>query len=156
MPFGILHISLINARSDHPTWDTPPSAADVVGARTQRLLTGAPRPMRTRKSERDLTPRQRRREIIDTLAMAAARMPAAHAIRRCDCVQPCEDGDDNDLQTAVSKSHDFTYSARPRAGAGDRPAEKLSESGQTPGIRLDVSATMPLSVSTTASGSRDR
>jgi len=109
--------------------------------------------MRTRKSKRDLTPRQRRREIIDTLAMAAARMPAAHAIRRCDCVQPCEDGDDNDLQTAVSKSHDFASSAPRRAGAGDTPAVKLSESGQN---RLDVSAEMPLSVSTTASGSRDR
>jgi len=109
--------------------------------------------MRTRKSKRDLTPHQRRREIIDTLAMAAARMPAAHAIRCCDCGVPREVGDDNDLQTAVSKSHDFTYSARLPTVSGDSPAEKLSETGQT---RLDVSATMPLSVSTTASGSRDR
>jgi len=36
--------------------------------------------MRTRKSDRDLTPEQRRRELIDLLSSAAARMPNAVAI----------------------------------------------------------------------------
>ena len=65
--------------------------------------------MRTRKSDRDLTPEQRRRELIDLLGSAAARMPNAVAIPH------------------------------------DPPRKKPSKSGQT---RLDVSAEMPLSVST--------
>jgi len=73
--------------------------------------------MRTRKSERDLTPQQRRREIIDILAIGAAR-----------------------TTTTVANS----------------TREKLSANSKTLETRLDVSATMPLSVSTTASGSRDR
>jgi len=36
--------------------------------------------MRTRKSDRDLAPEQRRRELIDLLGSAAARMPNAVAI----------------------------------------------------------------------------
>jgi len=76
--------------------------------------------MRTRKSDRDLTPQQRRQQLIDILAMGAVYMPATVAVPPDPPTFPAD--------------------------------EKLSESGQT---RLDVSATMPLSVSTTASGSRN-
>ena len=101
--------------------------------------------MRTRKSAPTLTERQRRREIIDLLAIHLARMPAAVAAsspcnRETDAGGDVVSGDKG-LRAEVSKSHVF---AGPPP-APDRRAEELSEFGQT---RLDVSAEMPLSVST--------
>ncbi len=101
--------------------------------------------MRTRKSAPTLTERQRRRQIIDLLANHLARMPEAVAVSApsdretdagCDAVSG-----DNGLRAEVSKSHVF---AGPPP-ASDGRSEELSESGQS---RLDVSAEMPLSVST--------
>jgi len=105
--------------------------------------------MRTRKSAPALTERQRRRQIIDLLASHVARMPEAVAVSA-----PCDGETDADsdagsvdkvLQRQVSKSHVFACPPP----ASDRRPEELSESGQT---RLDVSAEMPLSVSTSGAG----
>jgi len=103
------------------------------------------RPRPRKKSDRDLTPEQRRRELIDLLGSAAARMPAAPMIPRCDHPRSYIASDGKDLRAAVSKSHDFTSAARTRDSGHASPREKPSESDQT---RLDVSAEMPLSVST--------
>lgn len=100
--------------------------------------------MRTRKSDRDLTPEQRRRELVDLLGAAAARMPESQAIPCCDQVVHRSRRDGSDLQTAVSKSHDSADSGPRPAGGLDPPVEKLSHSRRS---RLDVSAEMPLSVS---------
>ncbi len=59
--------------------------------------------MRTRKSEPQLTPQQRRKELIDILGMPAARMPLA-----------------------LSNCEGATVTTPP-----DPPDEKLSETGQT-------------------------
>jgi len=98
-------------------------------------------------SDRDLTPEQRRRELIDLLGSAAARMPQSRAIPCCDQNVYRSRRDGSDLQTAVSKSHDFADSGpSPRFGCNALD-EKLSQSGRSP---LDVSAEMPLSVSNPA------
>jgi len=100
--------------------------------------------MRTRKSAPALTERQRRRQIIDLLAGHLAHMPEAVAVsaphgRETDAGCDAASGDKG-LRPRVSKSHVFAVSP-PRMGG----RKKFSESGQT---RLDVSAEMPLSVST--------
>jgi len=101
--------------------------------------------MRTRKSAPTLTEGQRRRQIIDLLASHVARMPEAVAVsspcnRETDADSHAVSGDKG-LRAEVSKSH---VSAGPPPHPDRRP-EELSEFGQT---RLDVSAEMPLSVST--------
>ncbi len=88
--------------------------------------------MRTRKSDRDLTPEQRRRELIDFLGMAAARMPAARSIT---------EGAAASIPTMGQRDQP----AIPPDPPPDSARERLSESGQT---RLDVSAERPLNVTT--------
>ena len=104
--------------------------------------------MRTQKSAPTLTERQRRRQIIDLLASHLARMPEAVAIS---APSACENDADSDavsgdkwLRAEVSKSHVFAVPSPPP----NRRAEELSESGHARETRLDVSAEMPLSVST--------
>ena len=101
--------------------------------------------MRTRKSDRDLTPEQRRRELIDLLGSAVARMLKSRSIPCCDRGPLRNDGAGSHLRAAVSKSHDFAAAARTRDSGHASPREKPSQTGQT---RLDVSAEMPLSVTT--------
>lgn len=82
--------------------------------------------MRTRKSDRDLTPEQRRRELIDLLGSAAARTPGSQATPCCDREPPYTASDGKDLRAAVSKSHDSTSAARmPDAGLAAPRAETL-------------------------------
>lgn len=101
--------------------------------------------MLTRKSAPPLTAQQRRRQIIDLLAGHLARMPEALAV-----ASPPEDetgaGQSGQGVTAESlKVSRFCRSAPASNAATGSRAEKLSEFRQT---RLDVSAEMPLSVST--------
>jgi len=105
----------------------------------------------TRKSAPPLSPRQRRRQIIDLLAGHLARMPEALVVS-----SPPEDktGAGQSCQGVTAeglKVSRFGGSAPASNAATGSRAEKRSQSGQPAGIRLDVSAEMPLSVSTPGS-----
>jgi len=97
--------------------------------------------MRTRKSATALTARQRRRQIIDLLARHLACMPGALA------VSAPRDRETDSGQSYGRKSQNLAFlrPAPPPVRGRGSAEEELSESRQT---RLDVSAGMPLSVTT--------
>ena len=105
--------------------------------------------MRTRKSAPMLTEGQRRRQIIDLLAGHLARMPEAVAVSSPREVETGPGQSCQGVTAASLKVSRFRGSASASDAATIGPAEKLSEFGQT---RLDVSAEMPLSVSTSGGG----
>jgi hypothetical protein len=73
--------------------------------------------MRTRKSDSDLTPEQRRRELIDLLGSAAARMPNALAIPHDPPREkPSETG--HPRKTRLDVSREMPLSVSTSAGSG--------------------------------------